>query len=64
LLWNYVKRVETHVSSSSPRHSTCSSKIDSKEDKSNRADEGLEEEPPPKIRVKVGAPWFSILAQV
>jgi hypothetical protein len=54
----------TSVSSSSPRLSTCSSMIDNKEDRANKAGEGLEAEPPLKTKAIVGAPGFLILAWV
>jgi hypothetical protein len=59
-----VNRLAISASSSSPRLSTCSSVMVNKEDKSNIADEGLEEAPPLETRAMVGAPGFSILAQV
>jgi hypothetical protein len=44
-----------------PEAFTCSSMIDSKEDRANKAGEGLEEEPSLDTRVMVGALGFSIL---
>jgi hypothetical protein len=41
--------------------STYSSMIDSKEDRENKAGDGLEPEPPLETRVMVGAPRFSNL---
>jgi hypothetical protein len=53
-----VNRLATSASSLSPRLSTCSSMIDSKENKANIAGEGLEEEPLPDTKAMVGAPGF------
>jgi hypothetical protein len=56
-----MNQLTTNASSSSPRHSTCSSVIDNIEDRVNKVGEGLEAEPPPETRAMVGAPGFSIL---
>jgi hypothetical protein len=58
LLWNRVNRLATSASSSSLRLSTCSSVIDSKEDRANIESEGLEEEPPLDTKSMVGALGF------
>jgi hypothetical protein len=42
LLWNRVNRLTIIISSSSLRLSTCSFMTDNKEDKANKAGEGLE----------------------
>jgi hypothetical protein len=56
--------MDTSAISSSLRLATYSSMIDSKEDRANKAGEGLEAKPPPKTKIMVGAPGFSILARV
>jgi hypothetical protein len=58
-----VEPVDQHTRSSSPSTLTYSSVIGIKEDKANKADEGLAEDPPrPDTRAMDGFVGFSILA--
>jgi hypothetical protein len=59
-----MNRLAIGANSSYTRLSIYSFVIDNKEDKANIASEGLEEEPPPETRARMGALGFSILARV
>jgi hypothetical protein len=63
LLWNHMNQLATSARYSYLRLSIYSFMIDNKDDRINKAGEGLEAEPPLETRATVDALGFSILSR-